>query len=102
MKVDESLDVWAVHGMGGVWGAVATGMFADPSVGGATGLIFGNASQVGLQVVGIVAVAVFAFGMTLMLGRLLYATVGLRVQSREETLGLDLSQYAERAYGDSV
>ncbi|MBN1855498.1 MAG: ammonium transporter [Dehalococcoidia bacterium] len=102
MKIDESLDVWAVHGMGGVWGAFATGIFADPSVGGATGLIFGNASQVGLQAVGIVVVAVFAFGMTYLIGRLLSATIGLRVQPREETLGLDLAQHAERAYGGSV
>ncbi len=102
MKVDESLDVWAIHGMGGVWGALATGIFADPSVGGVAGLIYGNAGQVGLQAVGIVAVAAFAFGMSYVLGRLVSATMGLRVPGREETLGLDLAQHAERAYGGVV
>jgi len=93
---------WAVHGIGGVWGAFATGIFADPSVGGVSGLIFGNASQVGLQIVGIVVVAAFPFGVTYAIGHLLSATMGLRVQGREETLGLDLAQHAERAYGGSV
>jgi len=102
MKVDESLDVWAIHGMGGVWGALATGIFANPSVGGVAGLIYGNAGQVGLQAVGIVAVAAFAFGMSYVLGRLVSATMGLRVPGREETLGLDLAQHAERAYGGVV
>jgi len=102
MGVDESLDVWAVHGMGGVWGALATGIFADPSVGGATGLIYGNAAQVGLQAVGIVVVAVFAFGISYGLARLLGVTMGLRVEGREETIGLDLAQHAERAYGGAV
>jgi Amt family ammonium transporter len=102
MKVDESLDVWAVHGMGGVWGALATGIFADPSVGGVAGLIYGNAGQVGVQAVGIVAVAASAFGMSYVLGRFISATMGLRVPGREETLGLDLAQHAERAYGGAV
>jgi len=102
LGVDESLDVWAVHGMGGVWGALATGIFADPSVGGASGLIYGNTAQVGLQAVGIVAVAAFAFGLSYGLARLLATTVGLRVEGREETIGLDLAQHAERAYGGAV
>ena len=102
MGVDESLDVWAVHGMGGVWGALATGIFADPIVGGATGLIYGNAAQVGLQAVGIVVVAVFAFSISYGLAKTLGATMGLRVERREETIGLDLAQHAERAYGGAV
>jgi Amt family ammonium transporter len=102
LGVDESLDVWAVHGMGGVWGALATGIFADPSVGGATGLIHGNAAQVGLQAVGIVVVALFAFGISFGLAKILGASMGLRVEGREETIGLDLAQHAERAYGGAV
>ena len=103
LEVDESLDVWAVHGMGGVWGALATGLFADPAItGGAAGLLHGNAAQVGIQAVGVVAVAVFAFGVSYGLARLMAAFVGLRVESREETLGLDLAQHAERAYGGAV
>jgi Amt family ammonium transporter len=103
LEVDESLDVWAVHGMGGVWGALATGLFADPAItGGAAGLLHGNAAQVGIQAVGVVAVAVFAFSVSYGLARLIAALVGLRVESREETLGLDLAQHAERAYGGAV
>jgi Amt family ammonium transporter len=103
LGVDESLDVWAVHGMGGVWGALATGLFADPAVsGGAAGLIYGNPAQVGLQALGVVVVAAFAFSVSYGLGRLLSTFVGLRVPGREETLGLDLSQHAERAYGGAV
>ncbi len=101
--VDESLDVWAVHGMGGMWGVLATGLFADPAVsGGVAGLIHGNASQLGIQAIGAMAIAAFAFGVTYALARLLSAVFGLRVESREETLGLDLSQHAERAYGGAV
>ena len=101
-KIDESLDVWAIHGMGGVWGALATGIFADPSTGGVAGLMYGNVGQVGLQAIGIISVAAFAFGVSYVLGRLISATMGLRVQGREETLGLDLAQHAERAYGGTV
>ncbi len=103
MGVDESLDVWAIHGMGGVWGMVATGLFADPAVsGGAAGLFYGNAAQLGIEVVGIIAAATFAFGVSYVLARALKSVMELRVQSREETLGLDLSQHAERAYGGAV
>jgi len=103
LGVDESLDVWAVHGMGGVWGALATGLFADPAVsGGATGLLYGNPAQIGLQALGVAVVAAFAFAMSYGLGRAISATMGLRVPSREETIGLDLAEHAERAYGGVV
>jgi Amt family ammonium transporter len=99
LHFDDSLDVFAVHGMGGIWGALATGIFATSSVGGVSGLIEGNWSQVGTQIVSILAVAAFAFTVTWVLGKILAATVGLRVGSTEETVGLDLSQHGERAYG---
>ena len=103
MGVDESLDVWAVHGMGGVWGALATGLFASPAVsGGPAGLFYGNAAQLGMQVVGILVVAAFAFTASYGLARLLRTLTGLRVPSREETIGLDLAEHAERAYGGAV
>ncbi|MBN1152998.1 MAG: ammonium transporter, partial [Dehalococcoidia bacterium] len=103
LGIDESLDVWAVHGMGGLWGALATGLFADPSVsGGAAGLIHGNVGQLGLQAVGVAAVAAFAFVMSYGLARIIQTLVGLRVPGREETLGLDLAEHAERAYGGAV
>jgi len=96
---DDSLDVFAVHGMGGIWGALATGIFASSAVSGASGLIEGNASQVLTQLIGVVAVAAFAFVVTWILGKLVDAAVGLRVGQAEEGLGLDISQHGERAYG---
>jgi Amt family ammonium transporter len=98
---DDSLDVFAVHGMGGIWGALATGIFASLAVNpdGASGLIEGNAAQLLPQLVSIIAVAAFAFIMTWILGKLIDVTIGLRVDQKEEVVGLDLSQHGERAYG---
>ncbi len=100
-KVDESLDVWAVHGMGGVWGALATGIFASLAVnpGGADGLLAGNALLLGKQVISIMAVAAFSFGLTWVLAKIIDRTIGLRVNEEEEAVGLDISQHGERAYG---
>lgn len=96
---DDSLDVFAVHGMGGIWGALATGVFASSAVSGASGLIEGNISQVLTQMMSILVVAVFAFVITLILGKLVDVTVGLRVGEADEVIGLDLAQHGERAYG---
>lgn len=100
-RVDDSLDVLACHGMGGMWGALATGIFASVAVNsaGADGLIFGNVMPVLKQLAAIASVAVFAFAGTWILGKLVDATIGLRVTRTEETLGLDISQHGERAYG---
>jgi len=102
--IDESLDVWAVHGMGGTWGALATGIFASAAINsaGADGLLLGNALQLARQVAGIAAVWAFAFGGTWILGRLVDITIGLRVGETEETVGLDISQHGERAYGGAL
>jgi Amt family ammonium transporter len=101
MGVDESLDVWACHGVGGTWGALATGIFASVAVNsvGAKGLIFGNAMQLARQLLGVVVVWGFAFGVTWVVGKIVDLTVGLRVRATEETVGLDISQHGERAYG---
>ena len=96
---DDSLDVFAVHGVGGIWGALATGIFASSAIGGKPGLIEGNAAQVLTQLIGIVAVGAFAFIATLIIGKLVDVTIGLRVGQSEELVGLDLSQHGERAYG---
>jgi Amt family ammonium transporter len=101
-KFDDSLDVFAVHGMGGIWGALATGIFASSAVSGTGGLIEGNLAQVGIQAISIVSVAAFAFAVTWILGKLIDITVGLRVGQSEETVGLDLSQHGERAYGGLI
>ncbi|MFA4837839.1 MAG: ammonium transporter [Dehalococcoidia bacterium] len=100
--IDESLDVWAVHGMGGIWGALATGIFANAAVGGVDGLLWGNASQVIKQLVAVGSVAAFSFIGALVLGKLVDMTIGLRVNADEETVGLDISQHGERAYGGAL
>jgi Amt family ammonium transporter len=100
-KVDESLDVFACHGVGGIWGALATGIFATVIVNssGADGLAYGNGMQVLKQLTSVAAVGGYSFGVTWGLARILKATVGLRVKATEETVGLDISQHGERAYG---
>ena len=101
LKFDDSLDVFAVHGMGGIWGALATGIFASLAVNssGADGLVFGNAVPLLKQLISVVAVGGFAFVATWILAKLVDVTIGLRVTQDEETVGLDLSQHGERAYG---
>jgi len=101
LGMDDSLDVFACHGLGGIWGALATGIFAMVAVnaGGADGLLMGNGMQFLKQVVGVVAVGGFAFVATWLLGKLVDVTMGLRVNETEEMLGLDISQHGERAYG---
>jgi ammonium transporter, Amt family len=100
-KIDESLDVWAVHGMGGTWGTLALGLFATLTVNkaGANGLFYGQASQLLKQLVGVAAIWVFSFGMTWIIGKVVNVTMGLRVNETEESVGLDISQHGERAYG---
>jgi Amt family ammonium transporter len=99
--IDESLDVWAVHGMGGTWGALATGIFSSVAVNsaGKDGLIYGNPKQLLFQLIGVFVVWTFAFCMTWVIGKVVNAVIGLRVSSEEESVGLDISQHGERAYG---
>ncbi len=92
---DDSLDVFGIHGVGGIWGAVATGLFASI---GAQGLFFGNASQVGIQIVGVLATVVLASVATFVILKITDAITGLRVTEEEEVEGLDLSQHGESGY----
>ncbi len=80
---------------------LATGIFATMAVNssGANGLLAGNGMQFLKQLTGVLAVAAFAFAATWILGKLVDVTIGLRVGQTEETVGLDLSQHGERAYG---
>jgi len=94
--VDESLDAWAVHGMGGLWGALATGIFAAAAINGKSGLLEGNMSQFIAQVAGAGASLVYAFVVTYILAVIVDKTIGLRVTEEEEYVGLDLSQHGER------
>jgi len=97
---DDSLDAFGVHGIGGTWGALATGLFASKAInsGGADGLFFGNPGQLWIQFVAVLAAWVLAFVGTFILLKLIDWTMGLRVRHEEEQLGLDLSQHEERAY----
>jgi ammonium transporter, Amt family len=101
-KVDEFLDVWAVHGMGGTWGILATGLFASLAVNGlgAAGLIHGGGFFFLKQLLAVVVIWAFSFGMTWGLGKLVDLIMGLRVNETEEVVGLDISQHGERAYGE--
>lgn len=100
MKLDESLDVWACHGMGGLTGALMTGLFATKTVNpaGADGLFYGNPQLFLIQLLTVVVVALFAFGVTFGIARLLNNWMGLRVSEAAEQVGLDLSEHGERAY----
>lgn len=94
---DDALDVLGIHGIGGTWGAMATGLFA--SMGGGTGLFYGNPGQVMIQAIGVGATWVFSFIGTFLILKLIDGTIGLRVNREDEVLGCDLTQHRERAYG---
>ena len=97
---DDSLDVVGVHGVGGTWGALATGLFASKAVNdaGGNGLFFGNPGQLLIQVISILVTWVFAFVGSLILLKLVDAVIGLRIHEEDEVAGLDLSQHNESAY----
>jgi Amt family ammonium transporter len=97
---DDSLDVVGVHGVGGTWGALATGLFASKAINAAgnDGLFFGNPGQLWTQFEGVVVTIVFAMVVTAIILALLRALMGLRVSDEEERMGLDLTQHNERAY----
>ena len=97
---DDSLDVVGVHGVGGTWGAVATGLFASTAVNaaGADGLFHGNPGQLWTQVAAVAATVLLAVAVTFVILKVVDALVGLRVSAEDEVAGLDLSQHSETAY----
>jgi len=92
---DDSLDAFGVHGVGGTFGAVLTGIFATV---GATGLLAGNAKQLMTQLVAIVAAGAYAFIVTVVIAFIIDKTIGLRVEKEDEIMGLDNSQHSESGY----
>ena len=100
LRVDDALDVFGVHGIGGMWGALATGVFATAAVNAAApdGAAYGNFAQLGIQAVAVLAVVAYAAVMTFGILKLIDLFVGLRVPESEEVLGLDASQHREAAY----
>jgi Amt family ammonium transporter len=100
LKVDDALDVWAVHGVGGTWGAIATGIFASTLVNpaGRDGLLRGNPNQVLIQLVAVGATWAFSAAATFVILKAIDVLLGLRVRREDEVMGLDLSQHGEVAY----
>lgn len=98
---DDSLDVVGVHGVGGIWGAVATGIFANSAVSGlpyAEGILQGEWGRFTDALIGIGAIAAYSFIVTFVILKVLDLTVGIRVSEDEEELGLDVTQHGERGY----
>jgi len=92
-QLDDALDVWGVHGVGGIWGALATGIFAT-----GVGLIAGNAAQFLIQLVGVAITIGYSVVVTWIILRIIDALIGLRVGVKEEELGLDIALHLEEAY----
>jgi len=97
---DDSLDAFGVHGVGGTWGALATGLFASKAVNesGADGLLFGNAAQFTTQLIGVAASWAFAIAMTFVIIKLLSLFMDIRADESQELQGLDVTEHGERGY----
>ena len=96
---DDSLDAFGVHGLNGIWGALATGIFADPAIGGAKGLLYGNASQLFVQLVAVLAtIAYSAVGTFIIVKITSLLTNGLRVDEESEEKGLDIAIHTEKGF----
>ncbi len=100
LHVDDALDVFAVHGVGGMWGAIATGIFAVAAVGGegVNGLIEGNAQQLVNQLIAVAFTVAFAAIGTFVIMTVINLVFGARVPEEQEEIGLDLSVHGEAAY----
>ncbi|MEJ2716765.1 MAG: ammonium transporter [Deltaproteobacteria bacterium] len=95
---DDSLDVVGIHGVGGTWGAIGTGLFASAAIGGTDGLFFGNPAQLIPQIVAVAATIVYSFVVTLIILYVIKAIMGLRVTEEEEDAGVDTSVHGEAGY----
>jgi len=95
---DDALDAFGIHGVGGAWGALATGIFAVEAIGGTNGLLAGNGGQVVTQLISIMATFTYSFIVTTIILKVIDMTIGLRVTDDEETQGLDVTLHGENAY----
>jgi Amt family ammonium transporter len=97
---DDSLDAFGVHCVGGIWGALATGLFASKAINssGADGLFFGNPNQLLVQLIAVSVTLLYTFAATFVIYKLVGLFIGVRVDEKEELMGLDLTQHHERAY----
>ncbi len=96
MGYDDSLDAFGVHGIGGIVGAILTGVFAVKDIGGTAGMLEGNGAQVGIQLLGVGVTVVYGLIMTFIILKVIDMVVGLRVSEEEEREGLDVSLHGER------
>jgi Amt family ammonium transporter len=103
-RLDDTLDVFACHGIGGIWGALATGLFAQTAInaGARNGLLYGNPGQLAIQAVAVLASCTWAFVGSVIILKIIQATMGLRVTEEEEAMGLDLASHGEQAYAGLV
>ncbi|MFH0821530.1 MAG: ammonium transporter [Pseudomonadota bacterium] len=95
---DDSFDVFGIHGIGGAWGALATGLFASRAFGGTDGFLYGNTDQLVVQLIAISVTAVYSFAATYLILRILNAVVYLRVSEEEEEMGVDMAIHGESGY----
>jgi len=96
MGYDDSLDAFGVHGIGGIVGAILTGVFAVKDIGGTAGMLEGNGGQVVTQLLGVGVTVVYGLVMTFIILKVIDMVVGLRVSEEEEREGLDVSLHGER------
>ncbi|MBP1747527.1 MAG: ammonia channel protein [Deltaproteobacteria bacterium] len=97
---DDALDVFGVHCIGGIWGAIATGLFASKAVNpaGADGLFFGNPKQLLVQVIAVAVTAAYSFAASYIIYKVIDIVIKVRVKEKDEIIGLDLTQHHEKAY----
>jgi len=102
LKIDDALDVSSVHGIAGIIGALAIGIFASSIINpnGPNGLLFGNPSQLLIQAIGVGVAGVMGFFGTYIILKVIDVLIGIRVSAKVEQEGLDISEHAERAYSD--
>ncbi len=99
-RIDDALDVTPVHGIGGILGSIAVGLFASKVINpsGPNGLLFGDPAQIGLQAFGVGVTALLSFGGTMIIMKIIDATMGLKVTEAKEDIGLDVTEHGERGY----
>jgi Amt family ammonium transporter len=99
-QYDDSLDAFGVHGIGGIWGSIAVGIWATKTVnaGGVDGLFYGNPHQLWLQTRAVGITMIYSFVMSMILFKIVDFVIGLRVKERDEAIGLDLTQHREAGY----
>ena len=95
---DDSLDAFGIHGVGGFWGTLAVGIWANPLIGRKAGFLYGNAGQFTLQTLMAVSIALFSVAATVIIYFAVEKTVGFKANEKEEDIGLDVSQHGEEGY----